>query len=112
MGVLSKLTKRKEDMEEAVRAKEEVYISLIRVYIQSVMAVNLGVTNVKMLPDLVLFKRKLSIQTQGGRLGIAEKSTAKKYLINDYGLDDNFFAELDSSIRRICKKQQDSQRLY
>ncbi len=38
MGVLSKLMDKKEEMEEKVRAKEEEYISLIRVYFQSVMA--------------------------------------------------------------------------
>ena len=112
MGILSKLMSKKEELEEKVRAKEEEYISLIRVYIQSVMAANLGITNIRMLPDLAMFKRMLKIPTQGGRLGLAEKTASRKMLIQDYGLSDQFFSEIDSSIRRLCKRQTDMQSFF
>jgi len=112
MGILAKLVSKKEALEEKIRAKEEEYISLIRVYIQSVMAANLGITNIRMLPDLALFKRMLKIPTQGGRLGVAEKTASRKMLAQDYGLSDQFFSEIDSSIRKICKKPTDMQSFF
>ena len=112
MGILSKLMSKKEELEEKVRAKEEEYISLIRVYIQSVMAANLGITNIRMLPDLAMFKRMLKIPTQSGRLGLAEKTASRKMLIQDYGLSDLFFSEIDASIRKLCKRQTDMQSFF
>ena len=107
MGILSKLMSKKEEMEEKVRAREEEYISLIRVYFQSVIAANLGITNIRMLPDLAMFKRMLKIPTQNGRLGLAEKTASRKILMQDYKLSEQFFNEIDSSIKRICKRQTD-----
>ena len=112
MGILSKLMSKKEEMEEKIRAKEEEYISLIRVYFQSVMAANLGITNIRMLPDLAMFKRMLKIPTQNGRLGLAEKTTSRKILMQDYGQSEQFFEEIDSSIRRLCKRQTDIQGFF
>jgi len=112
MGILSKLMSKKEEMEEKVRAKEEEYISLIRVYFQSVMAANLGVTNIRMLPDLAMFKRMLKIPTQNGRLGLGEKTASRKILMQDYGLSDHFFDEIDSSIKKLCKRQTDIQGFF
>ena len=112
MGILSKLMTRKEEMEEKIRSKEEEYISLIRVYFQSIIAVNLGITNIRMLPDLAMFKRLLKIPTQNGRLGLAEKSAARKILMVDYGLSEQFFDEIDSSIKRLCKRQTDIQGFF
>jgi hypothetical protein len=112
MGILSKLVNKKEELEEKVREKEEEYISLVRVYFQSVMAANLGITNIRMLPDMAMFTRVLKIPTQHGRLGMAEKSSSRKILMQDYGLSDQFFSEVDSSVRKLCKRQTDMQSFF
>lgn len=112
MGILSKLMSKKEEMEEKVRAKEEEYISLIRVYFQSVMAANLGITNIRMLPDLAMFKQKLKVPTLNGRLGLGEKAASRKILMQDYGLSEPFFAEIDNSIKKQCKRQTDIQTFF
>ncbi|MFA6778985.1 MAG: hypothetical protein WCU80_04270 [Paludibacteraceae bacterium] len=106
MGLLDKLTKKKEALEDAVRTRSEEYNSLIRVYMQAVMAANLGITDLRMLPDMLLFKRKLKIATQG-RLGVAEKAYIRKLMKDEYGISDVFFNEIDSSARKFCKKQND-----
>ena len=56
----------------------EDFMTLIRVYYQSVLASNLGISNVSMLPDLATFKRTLKVATQNNKLGVAEKSRCKK----------------------------------
>lgn len=87
----------------------EDFTSLTRVYFQSVIAVNLGITNIRFLPDIANFKRLFKVQTQGGKLGLAEKSAAKKMLIQDYGLSESFFKEIDTSVKRNCRTQNDIQ---
>ena len=37
----------------------EDFMTLIRVYYQSVMACNIGITNINFLPDMAVFKRTL-----------------------------------------------------
>lgn len=81
----------------------EDFMTLIRVYYQSVLAANLGITNIGMLPDLATFKRSLKIATQNNKLGVAERSRCKKMLEQLYGMNDNFFKEIDSSIKKNCK---------
>ena len=49
----------------------EDFVSLTRVYFQSVIAAQLGVTNIRFVPDVANFKRLFKIPTQGGRLGMA-----------------------------------------
>ena len=109
MGLFNKLKKRGEEKQELVQARVEEYMSLIRVYYQAVMVVNLGITNTYPAPDLATFKRLLKIQTERGILGIAEKARAKKMQMEEYGLTSNFFTEIESSIKRNCKRQQDVQ---
>lgn len=87
----------------------EDFTSLTRVYFQSVIAVNLGITNIRFLPDIANFKRLFKVPTQGGKLGLAEKSAAKKMLIQDYGLSESFFKEIDTSVKRNCRTQNDIQ---
>ena len=87
----------------------EDFMTLIRVYYQSVLAANLGITNIGMLPDLATFKRTLKVATQNNKLGVAERGRCKKMLEQIYGLNDTFFKEIDSSIKRNCKKVQDVQ---
>ena len=58
----------------------EDFVSLTRVYFQSVIAANLGITNIRFVPDVANFKRLFKIPTQGGRLGQAEKAASRKML--------------------------------
>ncbi len=109
MGLLSKLKQKNEEKTAAIQARVEEYMTLIRVYYQAVMVVNLGITNINAAPDMALFKRTLKIPTTNGRLGMAEKARARKMLTEAYGLSANFFNEIDASIKRGCKKQQDVQ---
>lgn len=87
----------------------EDFMTLIRVYYQSVLAANLGITNIGMLPDLATFKRTLKVATQNNKLGVAERGRCKKMLEQLYGLNDTFFKEIDASIKKNCKKVQDVQ---
>lgn len=101
MNIISKLFKKEEN--QVAQGTVEEFLSLIRVYHQAVIAVNLGVTNINMLAELAMFKRMLKISTMDGKLGIAEKSRAKKILIQNYGLSTIFFKEIDASIKKNCK---------
>ena len=87
----------------------EDFMTLIRVYYQSVLAANLGITNIAMLPDLATFKRTLKVATQNNKLGVAERGRCKKMLEQLYGMNDIFFKEIDLSIKKNCKKIQDVQ---
>ena len=108
MGIFSKLFGKKNNEEEATRVGGmEDFMTLIRVYYQSVMATNIGITNINFLPDLAVFKRSLKIPTQNNKLGIAEKSRCKKMLVDIYGLSDPFFKEIDNSIKKNVKNIND-----
>ena len=87
----------------------EDFMTLIRVYYQASIAANIGISNIGMLPDLATFKRTLKVPTQNNKLGIAERSRCKKMIEDLYGLDESFFKEIDSSIKKNCKKIQDVQ---
>lgn len=84
-------------------------MTLIRVYYQASLAGNLGITNIAMLPDLAAFKRSLKVATQNNKLGVAEKGKCRKMIEQIYGMDENFFKEIDQSIKKNCKKIQDVQ---
>ena len=85
----------------------EDFMMLIRVYYQAVMAANLGISNLAALPDLRVFKQTLHVQTVNNRLGIGEKNRCKKMLMEIYAIDDNFFCEIDASIKRHCRSVND-----
>ena len=87
----------------------EDFMTLIRVYFQAVMAADLGITNLAALPDLRTFKATLKVPTQNNKLGLAEKTRCKKMLKELYQMDDNFTKEIETSIRKRCKKPQDVQ---
>ena len=106
MGLFG-LFKKKSD--ETKVGNVEDFISLTRVYFQSVIATNLGITNIRFLPDVANFKRLFKIPTQGGKLGLAEKSASRKMLMQDYGLNESFFKEIDASVKRNCRTQNDIQ---
>ncbi len=107
MSFLGKLFGKKEE-EQKIGGMED-FMTLIRVYFQAVMASDLGITNLAALPDLRTFKSTLKIPTQNNKLGLAEKTRCKKMLKELYGMDDNFTKEIESSIRKRCKKMQDVQ---
>lgn len=111
MNLISKLFS-KEEEEETPKASVEEFVSLVKVYFQAVMAVNLGITNINFVPDLAIFKRMLKIPTQHNKLGLAEKARVRKILMQDYGLEESFFKEIDASIKKNCKSQTDIKSYY
>lgn len=108
MALFANLFKKSANDGKAVGNVED-FVSLTRVYFQSVIAVNLGITNIRFLPDVANFKRLFKVATQGGKLGLAEKSTSRKMLMQDYGLSETFFKEIDASIKKNCRTQNDVQ---
>lgn len=107
MNIFQKLFSKETEIHDIEQSKVENFMTLIRVYYQSVMALNLGVTNIRFLPDVVLYKHVYKVSTQGGKLGMAEKSSSRKMLMQDYGLSESFFKEIDASIKKNCKTQND-----
>ena len=87
----------------------EDFMTLIRVYFQAAMASDLGITNLAALPDLRVFKATLKVPTVNNKLGVGERSRCKKMLKEMYGMNDDFFKEIDQSLRKRCKKIQDAQ---
>ena len=109
MSIFANLFKKQADADAKVVGNVEDYVSLTRVYFQSVIAVNLGITNIRFLPDVANFKRLFKVATQGGKLGLAEKSASRKMLMQDYGISESFFKEIDTSIKKNCRTQNDVQ---
>lgn len=107
MGIFSKIFGRK--AEEVKIGGMEDYMNLVRVYFQASMAANLGITNLAALPDLRVFKQTLHVPTVNNKLGVGEKAHCKKMLKDLYGTNDNFFKEIDQSLRKNCRKMQDIQ---
>lgn len=108
MALFANLFKKNANDQKVVGNVED-FVSLTRVYFQSVIAVNLGITNIRFLPDVANFKRLFKVPTQGGKLGLAEKSAARKMLMQDYGLSESFFKEIDTSVKKNCRTQNDVQ---
>lgn len=110
MGIFSRLFGKKQANEAGETVKVggmEDFMTLIRVYYQATMASQLGISNINFLPDLAVFKRTLKVQTQNNKLGIAEKSKCKKMMTDLYGLSDDFFKEIDNSVKKNCKNVND-----
>ena len=57
MGIFAKLFNK--NSEEVSSKNVEDFVSLTRVYFQSVIAANLGITNIRFVPDVANFKRLL-----------------------------------------------------
>lgn len=104
MNIFKKIFGKKD--EENVGGMED-YMTLIRVYFQSVLASNLGINNLGVLPDLATFKRSLHVATVNNKLGVGEKKACKKMLQDLYGISDMFFKEIDGSIKKCCRNQND-----
>lgn len=105
--LLSKLFGKK-DRNDTTGGMED-YMTLIRVYFQSAIAAQLGINNLKMLPDLRTFKITLHVPTVNNKLGVGEKARCKNMLKEMYHTDDLFFKEIDQSIRKNCRRLEDVQ---
>lgn len=106
-NLLSKLFGKK-DRNDTTGGMED-YMTLIRVYFQSAIAAQLGINNLKMLPDLRTFKITLRVPTVNNKLGVGEKARCKNMLKEMYHTDDLFFKEIDQSIRKNCRRLEDVQ---
>ena len=109
MGIFSKIFKGKESASEKgwrVGGMED-FMTLIRVYYQAVMAANLGISNIAALPDLRVFKQTLPVPTLNNKLGLGEKNKCKTMLQEIYGISDDFFKEIDKSIKANCRNIND-----
>ena len=112
MGILSKLFggSKKSAQEQGWRVGgTEDFMTLIRVYYQAVMASSFGLRDFRALSDLRVFKQTLKVQTINNKIGVAEKSKCKKMMNEIYGISDNFFKEIDESIKRRCRNVNDMQ---
>lgn len=107
MGFFSNIF-RKEQKAEKTGGMED-YMTLVRVYFQASLAANLNITNLAMLPDLRMFKTTLKVPTLNNKLGLGEKKHCAKLMQELYGTNDNFFKEIDNSIKKNCQKLQDVQ---
>lgn len=107
MGLLSKILGSKKPEEKTGGMQD--YMTLVRVYFQATLAAQLGITNLAMLPDLRMFKTTLHVPTQNNKLGVGEKAHCRKMMREIYGTGDNFFKEIDGSVRRNCKRLTDVQ---
>lgn len=107
MGLLSNIFRKKEQEDKTGGMQD--FMTLVRVYFQATLAAQLGITNLAMLPDLRMFKTTLHVPTQNNKLGVGEKAHCKKMMKEIYDLDDDFFKEIDQSVRKNCKKLPDMQ---
>ena len=108
MGIFNLFKKKETDIEKGWRVGGmEDFMTLIRVYYQAVMASQLGISNLAALPDLRIFKQTLHVPTQNNKLGLGEKNRCKKMLSEIYGISDDFFKEIDKSIKRNCRTVND-----
>ena len=107
MGLFSKVFGKK-DHDKNMGGMED-YMNLVRVYFQATIASNVGITNLAALPDLRVFKTTLHVPTVNNKLGVGEKAACRKMMKEIYGTDDNFFKEIDQSVRKNCRKIQEVQ---
>lgn len=104
MSIFSKIFSKKSSEESSSKiGGMEDFMTLIRVYYQSVMASRLGITNLAMLPDLRVFKSTLHVPTVNNKLGLGEKNKCKKMLQEVYNVKEEFFTEIDASIKANCR---------
>lgn len=109
MGFFSNIFRKKKTEDEHKTGGIEDYMTLLRVYFQAAIAEKVGITNLAMLPDLRTFKTTLKVPTVNNKLGVGEKKRCKKMMQDVYETEDNFFTEVDQSIKKNCKKIQDVQ---
>lgn len=107
MNIFKKAFRKKS--EETVGGIED-FMLLIRVYYQAAIAAQIGINNLAALPDLRIFKQTYHVVTLNNKLGLAEKKQCKKMLQGIYNMSDDFFKEIDLSIKKRCRTMQDVQR--
>lgn len=106
MSIFNKLFKKK--TQDNIGGVEDFMI-LIRVYYQATIASHIGINNLAALPDLRVFKQTYHVTTLNNKLGLAEKKQCQKMLQTIYNCSDNFFKEIDLSIKKKCRSIQDVQ---
>jgi hypothetical protein len=106
MNILQKIFKKKQ--QQTVGGIED-FMLLIRVYYQATIAAQTGINNLALLPDLRAFKQTYHVTTLNNKLGLAEKKQCQKMLQGIYNISDNFFKEIDLSIKKKCRTIQDVQ---
>jgi hypothetical protein len=106
MTIFDKLFKKK--AQDNIGGVEDFMI-LIRVYYQATIASHIGINNLAALPDLRVFKQTYNVTTLNNKLGLAEKKQCQKMLQSIYNCSDNFFKEIDLSIKKKCRSIQDVQ---
>ena len=106
MGIFAKLFNK--NSEEVSSRNVEDFVSLTRVYFQSVIAANLGITNIRFVPDVANFKRLFKSHTRRTS-GTSRKAASRKMLMQDYGISESFFKEIDASVKKHCRTQNDVQ---
>lgn len=109
MSILTNFFSRKPKDDTAKVGGMEDFMLLIRVYYQASIAANVGINNLAALPDLRVFKQTYHVTTLNNKLGLAEKKHCRKLLQDIYGLSQNFFVEIDASIKKRCRRLQDVQ---
>ena len=107
MGILQKIFGRNKEKQKITGM--ESYMTLVRVYFQASIAEHAGITNLAALPDLRVFKATLKVPTLNNKLGLGEKRHCKKMLCEIYKTGDDFFKEIDQSVRKNCRRIQDVQ---
>ena len=105
MGLIQKLFGKKEEGPKV--GGMEDYMTLVRVYFQAALAARLGITNLGMLPDLRAFKVTMKVATVNNKLGVGEKKAVMKMMKEMYQTKEDFFTEIDQSIKKNCHKLQD-----
>lgn len=112
MGFFSKIFGKKQEEPVGRVGGMEDFMSLISVYYQCIIATQVGVTNLAILPDLRKFKQTLKIPTVNNKLGVGEKNKCKKMLQDIYGLKDDFFKEIDNSVKKSCRNMNDIKQYF
>ena len=107
MGLFSKLLNKRNQAQQQNNDYADNFRDLIQVYFQSIFASQFGITQIRLFPELVMFRRKFNVQSANNRLGVAEKKECQRMLQEIYGVQDVFFKEIDASIRRKCHTAND-----
>ena len=109
MSFFSNLFGRKTAETEAKVGGMEDFMTLIRVYLQASIAAQVSISNLAVLPDLRVFKQTLKVPTVNNKLGVGEKKRCAKMLNEIYHVSETFPTEIDTSVKKRCKKLQDVQ---
>lgn len=107
MGLFSKLLNKRSKEQQQNNDYADNFRDLIQVYFQSIFASQFGITQIKLFPELVMFRRRFKVPSANNRLGVAEKKESQRMLMEIYGVQEIFFKEIDASIRKKCRTAND-----